>query len=585
MLSTADYVLIGFYFVFIFSLGFIFRTANKNSSDYFRGGGSLMWWMVGASAFMQQFSAVSFTAVAGKAYRDGSIVIVPFIANALGFLINYLWMAPRFRQMRVITPIEAVRDRFGKVNEQVFTWMQLPVSVIYASLWLNGLAVFVAAVFQVDLVMTIVITGGAVVFMSVTGGSFAVVASDFVQMLLIMIISVAAGFLALYNTDIGGIAGFIEKAPANYLNWTEGISPTIIWLWVFALMLKQSFGINNMMDSSRYLCARDGNHARKAALLACILMLVGPIVWFIPPMMAGIVEPDMASIFPNLKDPSDASYAYAGSLVLPIGMMGLLLCGIFAATMSSMDSALNRNSGIFVRNFYEVFFAKNASQTHLLFVGRLISTIFGVVIILSAIGLSKLKGLTLYDIMWLYSGLVALPATIPLTLGVFIKRTPSWSAWSTVLVGFTYSLYVFFVMDPASIAWISDHALSAREVVEFRFFAGTVGNIFVCTAWFVFTKFFYNRTPQEYKDSVEGFFTRMSTPIDFLKEHGKGSGRQQGIVLGLICIVYAGVLTLMALFVPHEKMGSIVTYAAVIGFMALVGLGLWLSAKRATNEE
>ena len=111
----------------------------------------------------------------------------------------------------------------------------------------------------------------------VTGGSWAVVASDFVQMLLIMIVSVAAGCLALYHVDICGITGFVQKAAEQYLNWNSGISPTIICLWVFALILKQSFGINNMMDSSRYLCVQDGNHARKAAPLSCILMLAGPI--------------------------------------------------------------------------------------------------------------------------------------------------------------------------------------------------------------------------------------------------------------------------------------------------------------------
>ncbi|MCH6258673.1 hypothetical protein MLD52_19090 [Puniceicoccaceae bacterium K14] len=583
MLSTADYVLIAFYFVFIFSLGFVFRSANNNASDYFRGGGSLMWWMVGASAFMQQFSAVTFTAVAGKAFRDGSIVIVPFVANALGFFIAYLWTAPRFRQMRVITPIEAVRDRFGKANEQIFTWLQLPVSVIYASIWLNGLAVFIAAVFQVDLVMTILITGGAVVFMSVTGGSWAVVASDFVQMLLIMIVSVAAGILALNYVDIGGVSNFIEKAPERYFDWTEGISPTVVWLYVFALMLKQTVSVNNLIDSSRYLTAQDGNHARKAALLACILMLIGPIIWFIPPMMAGIVQPDIASIFPTLQNPSDASYAYAGSLTLPVGMMGLLLCGIFAATMSSMDSALNRNSGIFVKNFYQVFFAKSATESHLLNVGRLISTFFGAVIIIAAIALSKMDGLTLFDIMWLYSSLVALPATLPLTFGMFIKKTPSWSAWSTVLVGLSYSSYVAFGLDPQQLSWLSDSTLSDREVVDFKVFAGVVGNIVVCLCWFLFTQKFYQSSSAEYKAGLATFFERMETPIDFLKEHGKDSSHRQGVVLGAICFIYAVVLTLVALFVPHEKKGSIITYASVILTMALIGAGLWFSGKK-TNS-
>ncbi|MCH6256434.1 hypothetical protein MLD52_07735 [Puniceicoccaceae bacterium K14] len=584
MLSNADYALLGFYFVFIFSLGFIFRKASSNASDYFRGSGSLMWWMVGASAFMQQVSAFTFTGVAGKAYRDGSIVVVVFFANALGYFVNYLWTASRFRQMRIITPIEAVRERYGKANEQFFTWVQVPVNVMYASIWLNGLAVFISAVFQIDLKLTILLTGGAVVFMSVTGGSWAVIASDFVQMLLIMIITVVAGILAINYVDIGGVSNFIEKAPENYFNWGEGISIKIVVLWVLASFAKQLFGLNNLMDSARFLCARDGEHARKAALLACCLMFVGPIIWFIPPMMAGIVEPDIGSIFPMLNNPGDAAYVYSGSLTLPAGMMGLLLCGMFAATMSSMDSALNRNSGIFVCNFYQVFLAPKASQSHLLVVGRIASSVLGVAIILAALWLSKLKGLTLFDIMLLYGGLVALPSQIPLTLGIFIKKTPPWSGWSTVLIGFAYSLFVVKGLDPHNIVWLSDNELSEREVNDFRFFAGVLGNIVICTSWFLFTKRFYSSSSSAFRERLDAFFVRMNTPIDFKKEHGEGSGKKQGSMLSIICYVYAAFIFLVGLFVSHDGFGSRLVYAAVSGVLALIGFALKYSSNKASEE-
>lgn len=585
MLNTPDYFLIGFYFVFIFSLGFIFKASNSNVSDYFRGGGSLMWWMVGASAFMQQFSALTFTAVAGKAFRDGSIVVVPFIANALGFLVNYLWTAQRFRQMRVVTPIEAVRDRFGKFSEQFFTWVQLPVSVVYAGIWLNGLAVFVAAVFEVDLILTILLVGSAVVFMSVTGGSWAVVASDFVQMLLIMIISVAAALLALYHPAIGGMSGFAAKAPENFLDWTADVNPTVMWLWIFALFIKQTFGINNIMDSARYLCAKDGLHARRAALLACILMIVGPIFWFIPPMAARIINNDLSPIFPNLADPTDASYAYAGSITLPAGMMGILICGIFAATMSSMDSALNRNSGILVQNVVKVFFFKEASEKRYLFMGRLISTFLGASIIIIAIMFSKIEGFTLYDIMWLYSGLVALPVTIPLTLGVFIKNTPSWSGWSTVLVGLIFSSYIVWGLDPQTVGWLGSDELTQREVNDFRFFAGSVGNIVLGTIWFSLTKLFYASSNQSYKDNLAVFFERIDTPIDFLKEHGEDSDHKQGIVLGSICLAYTVMIFGTGFFIEHEGIKSILTYAGVGGAMGIIGFGLRRSATRGKRNK
>ena len=69
-----------------------------------------------------------------KVYVDGSIVLVIYVANFLVFLVNYFWTAHRFRQMRVDTPMEAVRDRYRRVNEQIFSWIQIPLSVLYAGI-------------------------------------------------------------------------------------------------------------------------------------------------------------------------------------------------------------------------------------------------------------------------------------------------------------------------------------------------------------------------------------------------------------------------------------------------------------------
>jgi SSS family solute:Na+ symporter len=57
MLTIYDYVIIGFFLVFLLAMGPIFKHFSKNDSDYFCGGAKMLWWMVGASAFMSQFSA------------------------------------------------------------------------------------------------------------------------------------------------------------------------------------------------------------------------------------------------------------------------------------------------------------------------------------------------------------------------------------------------------------------------------------------------------------------------------------------------------------------------------------------------
>src|SRR5436305_1597085 len=214
VLSTYDYLVIGFYFAFMAMIGFICRRFIGNTSDYFRGGGKMLWWMTGCSAFVAQFSAWTFTGAAGKAYQDGPVIMVLYFANALGFLCNFLYFAPRFRQTRVITSIQAVKARFGNGSEQFFTWVQLPVGVLYAGIWLSGLSVFISAAFGLDLIMTVLITGSVVLIMAVIGGSWAVAAGDFIQTLVLMPITVVTAFLAI--AKVGGWTTFFDKLPRHH---------------------------------------------------------------------------------------------------------------------------------------------------------------------------------------------------------------------------------------------------------------------------------------------------------------------------------------------------------------------------------
>ena len=172
MLHWIDYLVIVFYFGFMLCMGWAFKSMIRTTSDYFRGGGQMLWWIVGAGAFMTSFSAVTFTGMAGKAYVDGPVVLVIFIGNAIGFFFNYIYFAPVFRQMRCVTAMQGVRRRFGAANEQFFTWIQIPTGILYAAIWLNGLGVFVSAAFGWSLEWTIVITGVVVVLMSMLGGAW-----------------------------------------------------------------------------------------------------------------------------------------------------------------------------------------------------------------------------------------------------------------------------------------------------------------------------------------------------------------------------------------------------------------------------
>ncbi len=576
MLSTYDYLVIGFYFAFMAMIGLICRKFIGNTSDYFRGGGKMLWWMTGCSAFVAQFSAWTFTGAAGKAYQDGPVIMILYFGNAIGFFCNFLFFASRFRQTRVITSIQAVKARFGNGSEQFFTWVQLPVGVLYAGIWLSGLSVFISAAFGWNLVTTVVATGSVVLVMAVIGGSWAVAAGDFIQTLVLMPITLVTAFLAI--AKVGGWATFLDKLPRHHLHWTDagGARSEILYLWIIAIIIKQFISTNNLLEAARYLNAKDGKQAKKAALLASVLFLIGPLFWFIPPMCARILHPDMHTIFPNLKNPAEGAFVAAGLDTMPAGMLGLLISGIFGATMSNMDIGLNKNAGFFVKNFYQVLVRPHAPEKEMLFVSKLATLVLGILVILAALTFSSGK-LGLFNLMQLFGGLIALPYCVPLIWGTIIKRAPSWAGWSTVLVGFATSCFGKFFLTSA---WVQTFMgwnatpLSTRESDDWVLLLGVLLDTVVCSAWFLTACLFANTRSAAEKERVEKFFAQMKTPVDFHKEEGAGNDAQQYRTLGTMALIYGGFISLLVL-IPNSPLGRLGMFACAGIMLGVGGLLMW----------
>lgn len=553
-----DILVVAVYFVFMVIIGFLFkRLAGSSTSDYFRGGGKMLWWMVGSTAFMTQFSAWTFTGAAGKAYTDGFPILVIFMANAFGFLLSWWFFSYRFRQMRTVTPIEGVRRRFGATNEQVFTWATMPTSIVYTGIWLNGLALFVSAVFKIDISTTIIATGLIVLFISLIGGSWGVVASDFVQMVVIMAVTVVCAVAAIVK--VGGPSNLIEQFPADTIMGNSMNYPLLFISWFIFMFVKQLQNINNMNDSYRFLTAKDSTNARKAALLAFILMLIGPIIWFLPPWATAVLYPDAALAHSAElgKKAADAVYLVFVERVMPAGMVGLLMAAVFAATMSSMDSGLNRNAGVFVRNFYSIFIDKKATDRKLMRVSQVVTLVFGVLIIMVALFINSLKGLSLFDAMMYVSTLLQMPILVPLFFGIFIRKTPDWAAWATLVVGIGVSYIVSFVITPEVIAqWLNlENGFTGREASDLKVMNGVIGHLFITGGFFFLTTKFYKAPAVERQKEIEEFWQDVDTPV--VESEGQDIvDRQQRNMLGKLIIIFGALVTAMIL-IPNPFWGRI----------------------------
>ncbi|HSY19205.1 MAG TPA: hypothetical protein VK815_12760 [Candidatus Acidoferrales bacterium] len=573
-MTRLDYAVLGFYFVYLLAISWVFRKFVHNVSDYFRSGGQVLWWMAGGSAFMLSFSAWTFTGAASRAYSDGWTIMLIYIANALGFVMNALYFAPRFRQLRVVTAMQAVRARFGAFNEQFFTWLTLPLRVMYACIWLYGLGVLCSAAFGMDITKTILLAGSTVMVVTLLSGSWAVVASDFIQVLILMPVAIVTMVFAV--AKLGGPVELVHKLSATRLDLHKLFNDDFLLLWGVAILFKQFVSTNNLTEAPRYICVKDSRHARKAALFAAALMLMGTLIWFIPPMAASITHPNMASVYPKLQHPDEGAYFAIATATLPMGMVGLLVTGIFAATMSAMDGGLNSNSGIFIKNFYQIILRPRASDRELLIAGKTTTLLLGVTIIGLAMLWSLRPPMSLFQLNLDYGILISLPQAMPLVLGIFIRRTPSWSGWSTWLVGFVaglatrkyltmaWALHTFSPPHPNPSKWENqnwDQAIAAIMIMG------------VCTAWFCFTRFFYSRAPSAYKAAIEKFSGNIETPVDYDKEESNVStDDKQSWLIGWLCIPYGALICLLAL-VPNPFTGRI-AFIFCGGLVVLIGTAL-----------
>jgi solute:Na+ symporter, SSS family len=576
-----DYAVLAFYFVYLLVISWVFRRFVRNVSDYFRSGGQVIWWMAGGSAFIVSFSAWTFTGAASRAYGDGWPIAVIYLSNAVGFLASGLYFAPRFRQLRVITSMQAVRARFGPANEQFFTWLTLPLRLMYAGIWLYGLGVFFSAAFGMDVNLTIILAGGTVTAIALIGGSWAVVASDFIQVLILMPVTIVATVLAVAR--LGGPGPFVHQLAGTRLDMGKLFSDHFLLFWCVAMLAKQFISNNSLTEAPRYFCVKDSRHARKAAFLAGGLMLVGLVIWFVPPMAASVAIPDLSGIYPRLRNPSEGSFFAMATATFPVGMLGLLVSGVFAATMSAMDAGLNSNAGIFVKNFYQPKVRPLAGERELLLAGKLTTLAFGAVIIALARSYFSFAQVSLFKLMLDFSILVALPQTLPLVLGIFIRRTPSWSGWSTVLVGFATGCITrhFLTVEWALRTFGGRPGLNDWERQNWEQAIAVFATITVGVAWFCFTRVFYGSSPLSYRSSVEEFSRNVDRPVDYdLEEPAPATDDKQSSLIGWLCMPYGAVICLMAL-IPNPVSGRLAfVFCGVV--LGLIGAALVVQSKVAS---
>lgn len=438
-LTAPDWIVIALYGAVVLGVGWWANRRQKTSRDYFLGGGALPWWAVAASLAATSFSTSSL--IGGTGFGHGPHGVSWFqlqIGDFLALGVVSLLFLPFFAQLRSTTAYEYLEKRFGVGARSVASVLFLVQTLLRTAILVYGPAVALQTLLGWSVEASIVFTALAAIVYSVSGGIAAVVWTDLIQLGVILV--AVGACIAVVLADVpGGITAVVSHA--NRTGRLQVVSTemqrgsiynlvgAIVPYGVFALSL---FG-TGQQAVQRFLACKDLKAARRAAfgawaagasaLGACLLLGVALAAW--------------SELAPNAKDlgvDAEVLPAFVGER-LPAGLAGLVLAAIFAASMSSIDSAIHSMSTCTLIDFVQRFSRTPPDDARLLRYARFVTGCAGVLAVggaLLAAESARAGGLLETTVTWL--GYVAGPLLGLFLLGMLTRRVGQTAALIGVFV-------------------------------------------------------------------------------------------------------------------------------------------------------
>jgi SSS family solute:Na+ symporter len=420
-------IIVGYFFVVLF-IGFAFSRKNNTGKDFFLAGRSLGWVAIGFSLFASNISSSTIIGLSGQAYRSGISVS------------NYEWMAvpllvfmtiffiPFFIRSKISTIPEFLEKRYSRFARRYVSLFTILLMVIVDTASSLFAGVLVLQMFfpnlggwQTYLVLTML--AGAY---TATGGLRAVVFTDILQAVIILLGGSILLFAVLGQFDYSWDAA-MATVPAPNASLIQPLDDkNLPWLGTLigVPVLGFYYWSTTQIICQRILGARDLNNARWGALLGGFLKLPVLFLMVIPGLFA-------ATLLPGLEN-SDLVFAEMVVKLLPPGVIGIVLAGLIAAIMSSIDSALNASSALIVMDFIQPS-RPELTPTEIGKYGRITTLFLMVFAALWAPMISNFDGI--FDYLQIVLSFLVPPIVTVFLMGVLWARGNSVAAKYTLIFG------------------------------------------------------------------------------------------------------------------------------------------------------
>jgi len=410
-MAPIDWIILIVYLAATLALGLWLARRNRGEDDYFVAGRRLSGWLAGASMAATTFSIDTPLYVAGIVGTRGLAANWEWWGFGLAHVAMAVVFAPLWRRSGVLTDAAFTELRYGG---PAAAWLRgikafllaLPVNCIgigYAFLAMRKVVEALGIVSDQpiqaagglsDTLVLLIIVAALVLAYTVAGGLWAVVITDFIQLLLALLGAGAVAWAAVHAA--GGMQSLLDQLDAlgrpellsivpwrwgsDGFDWIGGagisVSTFLAYLTVQWWSFRRSDGGGEFIQ--RMLATKDEQQARLAGWVFLVVnYLLRSWLWVIVALAALVLLPDQADW--------ELSYPTLAVQFLPPVVLGLVVVSLVAAFMSTVSTSVNWGASYLTHDLYQRFLRPNASQRELLLVGQLMSVLLLVLGVVTAL--------------------------------------------------------------------------------------------------------------------------------------------------------------------------------------------------------
>ena len=442
-----DTVIIIVYLVGIVVVGILStRKLKLNSDNYFLAGRGLKWGMIGAALFASNISTIHLVGLAASGYNEGLVWgnfewMATFTLILLGLV-----FAPFYFRSRISTLPEFLEKRYGPGSRTFLAFM-----AILGALFIHiGMSLYAgAAVFQqffgINVITSIMIISIITAIYTVLGGLKAVVVTESIQTVLLLIGAVLVtvfAILALPEHGIHSIAEFKDALKPGQLSMIHTDNSAGL-AWYAVLLGYPILGVwywcSDQTIVQRVLGAKTQRDAQLGPLFAGLLKILPVFILVFPGVMAYVLFKDVIGTNANQTLPVLISE------LIPTGLKGLISAGLLAALMSTIAAALNSSATLVAVDIVKRIRPETSDESQVK-IGR----IAAIVIMILAMFWSTQGGRysSIFEAINAIAANLAPPVTTVFIFGVFWRRGTKQASLATLVFGFTLGAIAFAIDLP-----------------------------------------------------------------------------------------------------------------------------------------